>query len=577
MKAGEHLTGTVSPKGQNEHWTWDDFRKWVGGDSGNCPPDTTSCTVKVSHDLARSSISEWEYGMDVNFLQFGCCPATTIWADYFYVLPKNLFRLSGTISLGPHKPGSGVRVRAEGTDIKGRHVKQTVTSEGSGNYYFGLPRGHYSVGPVAGSWKPPERNVNLTGNKTGVDFEQGHDQITLTLEPQSVESNGLGVVTVTATDTDTAGNPVPNHELQIEPPPTYDVPGLFCDASARFVSPGRLGSGEILPTHFNRFTDQDGQVRFTVFVGAVPGDMIIEAREADHPLVADSKVLTVGQAGGRSELPFELPALLISQGDTTLFAGGESSLLRWLETIKQGGALGGIGFMPIHATDETAAHRLHDGVVLFPESHGVKQELFSYLDGKTNTPPGENQAQVIDIDNLLNWQFGQAAAGHLGHSVQNHLQSLQGWRDGEVIDFGENARGQDRKLSIPGRGRPLAGFAHPQGKDDLLYEYGPYPPFGADQQTANTFDHCVAPGFQGAGVAVHSPLSVTVHDAHGDAAGVSSKGKPSDTFPGAVVRYSGKLVHSIFVPNGPYTMSIVGTGRGPATLVVASGRKTEVF
>jgi len=575
LHVGQHITGTVTPGGNDEHWDWKAFVKQVGGGKvvSGCGDDVSSCTVKASHKAVSNVWEVFGEGVDIPFLG---SRATSISSDYF-IVNNDLAQLSGTVSAGPHKPLSGVELRVSGTSESGHHVSRTTTTDSSGNYAFALTKGSYTVRPLHGTYKPPERSVNLSSNRTGVDFEQGHDQIKLTIDPQTVESNGRAVVTVTATDTDAEGNPIPDHELQIEPPPTYDVPGLFCDASARFVSPTRLGSGEILPTHFNRFTDQDGQVRFTVFVGAVPGDMIIEAREADHPLVADSKVLTVGVTGAGATLPFDLPATLLGQGDTTLFAGGEASLLHWLGTIKAEGALGGIGFMPIHATDATAAHRVHDGVVLFPENQGVKQQLFSFLDGGTNSAPGEQQAQVIDIDNLLNWQFGQAAAGHLGHSIQNHLQSLQGWQDGEVVDFGENARGQDRKLSIPGRGRPFSGFAHPQGNDYLLYEYGPYPPFGSDQQTANTFDRCISPGFQGTTFTVHSPLAVVVHDSRGDSAGVSPHGGPGDTLPGSVVVYSGKRVRSVSVPTGTYTVSVAGTGKGPATLVVSSGKKTEVF
>lgn len=474
------------------------------------------------------------------------------------------FELSGTVRSVDGKPIPGESVTAGGNS--------TATGP-DGHYAFALPQGSYTVTPASrkgGPFVPRQRTVNLSGDTRSVDFQQGHDQVTLSADPSSVSANGIGVLTVTATDRDSAGNPVANQPLQIEPPATYDQPGIYCDASGRLVSPTVLSSGFVLPTHFNRLTDSNGQVKFTVFLGTIAGVLRIDAGEPDQPRSQWGNLpVLVGNSSGRGQLPPELPALLIGAGTNELFAGGRTTLLRWLGRIKQDGTLNGIGYMPIHATD--AAGRPHDGVALFAEAS--RQQVSDYLDGKSSAEPAPETAQVIDVDNLKLWEFGQLVAGHLGHSVQNRLQTVLGWERGETIQFTGN-----RTIAVPGRGRALAGFAHPQGNDALLYGTGPYPPFGADAQTQSTFTSCVDRNFSpGTSITVHSPISVVLTDAHGARGGVPAKGKPIDKLAGSLVSYKGRHVRVIEAPAGSYRLNITGIGKGKATLVIRSGSTTEAF
>jgi hypothetical protein len=62
---------------------------------------------------------------------------------------------------------------------------------------------------------------------------------------------------------------------------------------------------------------------------------------------------------------------------------------------------------------------------------------------------------------------------------------------------------------------------------------------------------------------------------------VTATGQLRDTIPGAHISRSGSHVHSVYVPNGSYTVQVLGTGGGAAHLVVtthsAAATNTRVF
>jgi hypothetical protein len=146
-----------------------------------------------------------------------------------------------------------------------------------------------------------------------------------------------------------------------------------------------LGDGDYTVTAGRGFAPQSRTVHLSGN-GEQTVDFVAEQIDAGEPGQSSTEFghlsLPIGDSGGRGQLPPELPALLLGEGTNALFAGGETTLLRWLGTIKQatGGdaTLNGIGFTPIHGTD--AVGHPHDGVVLFAE--GSRQQVFDYLKGK---------------------------------------------------------------------------------------------------------------------------------------------------------------------------------------------------
>lgn len=511
-------------------------------------------------------------------------------------VPGGAATIAGRVAGGDGKGLSGITVTATGSDGS----SQSAVTSIDGSYSLDVVPDTYTVspeGPPPGSgpstkWDitacdgaPSHGSCTVTvkdGDAKTASFAVPSDHVTITLDPQGVANDGFGMVNVTVTDQDSQGNPVAGKTVEIDPPVTYDQPALICDAASRLVYPTRLGDGSLLGAHFDRITDGSGQIQFTVYMGIVSGDWLLEAGEPGQPSSWDHKTLPVGGASGRGELPTELPSLLWSTNTTALadFSGGSvSDILSWLGQVKagsDGAILSGLGFVPIWA--RSPAGGTSAGVVVFAAA--ARQQVFDYLDGKTTTPPAEAQAIVIDAAALRELEFATYLAGHPVARPPDRLPDLNEWAIGGRLDIGESATGQARFLPIPAHGRPQAGFAQPQGHEDLLYEYGPYPPFGGDSSVHASFDHCVGPVF-GTSITVHSPVSVIASDGHGHSAGVTPQGRPRDDLPGAIVQYHGKHLTSVLIPTGTYHLQLTGTGNGPAHLVITSlgvgGAATSVF
>jgi hypothetical protein len=431
------------------------------------------------------------------------------------------------------------------------------------------------------------------------------DHVTVALEPTGAPGSGSSVVTATITDTGPNGAPAVGKEVQIEPPPEYQVPALVCDSSNRLVYPSRLNSGELLGSSFRRITDGQGQIKLTLYVGTVAGDWTLWAGEPTEQREHwGSASLDVAQSGTATQLVSELPALLVAASDKSLVDFSHPAtddVLNWLGTLAHGGGvLSGVAFMPIHATALSGSAAA--GVLLYANGPQVRSNVLSYLEGKSATVPPEGEAIVIDIASMREFQFGTTLAGHPSDSVGNRLPSLAEWEYGGRLDVGENSQGKPRYLPLTAHGRASAGFIAPTGAEDLLFGYGPYPPFAGSAQETAAFATCTGytatpgpspsssspssasgadSGEEGTTLTVHSPINLIVRAANGTEAGVTATGQLRDTIPGASISRSGSHVHSVYVPNGSYTVQVLGTGSGAAHLVVttrsASATGTRVF
>lgn len=76
------------------------------------------------------------------------------------------------------------------------------------------------------------------------------------------------------------------------------------------------------------------------------------------------------------------------------------------------------------------------------------------------------------------------------------------------------------------------------------------------------------PKLGGIAVSIHSPVTLLVKDGQGGAVGLGTDGAWSNALPGAV--YTSGEPTRILLPAGSYEAEIVGTGKGPATIVLSA-------
>ncbi len=496
--------------------------------------------------------------------------------------------LSGRIKDRAGHGAGGVTVNAAAT---GGGASASAVTASNGDYSVSLIPGSYRVTPSAGSdtFSPAATNVDLfQGNQTA-DFTlvSAEHHITIGFRPSSVSGSGNGIVEATITDQDQDGAPVVGADVRIEPPVEYGtggVPeGLLCDDSDRLASPFRLNDGSVLGRAFTRTTDGAGQIHLSLYVGTVGGDWTLDAYEPGRPgAPRASGALPVGGDSGSGVLPDALTSLLIAAGNNTLAnfsQSGQRNVLEWLGEVA--GEVHGIGFAPIYGVDPTGA--TNPGVVLFADDPGVRTQVLSYLDGSSSVPPDGSKAVVIDVKNMQEFLLGTRLAGHLVNQTPYRLPSLSEWSNGTVIQIADpdvQAFHNSTHIPIPARGRARFGLLEPTGNESLLYGYGPYPPFAGTAQQAAALNHCVGGSFNLTSIVPHSPISVTVTGG-GGTVGVNTHGAPVDSLRGAVLRYRNGKARSILMPSGRYQLRIVGTGSGPATLVLTSqtraGSVTRVF
>jgi hypothetical protein len=505
---------------------------------------------------------------------------TGVSRDYYAIVGKDEFALEGHITDSAGRPVVGVTV-----DISGP-THATAKTDSTGAYNALLKRGTYTVVPNPGkgqSFAPAEAKVALTDDRTA-DFQlrPNQDQVTVTIESPSLPASGSSTSGIAIADRNSLGEAVEGATIRVSPPLTVDMPTLVCDSSGRLVYPTRLNDGSLLGGSFERVTDSAGEIHLSAFFGTVPGSWPLEAVEvspATPPALPGQASATLTEAGGRIELPEALTSLLIAAGSSTLANFSQSpqkNVLEWLGQIQS--QIGGLGYLPIHSTDATGATQA--GVVVYANAPSVRAALMNYLEGKTATPPSQSQAVVIDIGNLEQLLLGTRLAGQAVNSVPYRLPSLAEWANGTVIEIAsadQTAMHNEAHIPIPARGRPSFGLAAPQGNEDLLYGYGPYPPFAGGATEQASFNHCVGYTF-GTRITPHSPVTVLVSDAKGEQAGITKAGVPTAAVPGSLLGYSGHALRSLSLPTGSYKVAVHGTGNGPATLVFTVGTSSsEVF
>jgi hypothetical protein len=395
------------------------------------------------------------------------------------------------------------------------------------------------------------------GDNTGsftvtVTYKGAENGLTVAFEPATA-APGTGVSTLTITDRDDKGEPVSGALIRIRPPQSYgngEPSALVCDESNRLVYPTHIDATDVQGISFNRTTDSAGQIHLKVFAGAVGGKWTVDAVEKgetdSEPVFGD---LSVGEGGNATQLPPELTSLLLAGADSSLgdFSNPvQRTALAWLGGVaRSSGALAGVAFAPIYAVDAVGA--TNPGIVLYADSPGVRKAVLDYLSGASKFAPEDLQAVVIDIRSMSQLLLGSRIAGQKVNAVPYRLPSLEQWANGtdiQITDPTVQAESHATHIPIPARGRPVLGVAQPGANEDLLYGFGPYPPFGADPQTQAQFAHCLSYTFS-TSVTPHSPVRLEATGSKGGVAGIDAKGKAVDTLPGAIVNYRGSKLESL--------------------------------
>lgn len=580
VHAGETLTGTVALTG-NYPISWPDVGASPSGSFNPgltsvtpCKSTETTCQWKIPANAASST--SWQ------FIQVGITnnQGTGISREYFAILGKDEFELSGKVTDAQGAGVAGVQILAKGPETS------SATTGAGGAYSLILKRGSYTVTPTLAKqrFSPRSTSVSMTSDRTA-DFSEGSnvDKVTVSVDSSSLPATGFGETGITVTDQNAEGEAVENQALKISPPLDYAVPALVCDSTGRLAYPTTLNDGSVLGSSFQRITDGAGQIHLTALFGAVAGDWLIEAGEPDAPLSQYGHAeIALSASGGAPRLPDALASLLIAAAEhnvANLSAEPQHNVLEWLGRVQ--GEIGGLGFLPIHSVD--AAGSAQAGVVIYANTPAVREDVMDYLNGRSTNPPGEEQAVVIDIASVKALRIGSLLAGHPTDQIPYRLPSLGDWANGTTIQISTADQGffnKEAKIPIAARGRPEFGFAAPQGAERLLYGYGPYPPLTSELAQQELFNRCVTREFS-TSITPHSPVTVTVTNAQGKASGLTSAGVATAEVPGSIVSSSGKVLRGITLPEGSYKLKVTGTGSGPATLVIGvaggSGVGSRVF
>jgi len=311
----------------------------------------------------------------------------------------------------------------------------------------------------------------------------------------------------------------------------------------------------------------------------VEGDWPLDALEKSKP--GTERVfagLTVGPSGQSTVLPTELPAILHAAGDSSLAnfsTSAQRAALAWLAGPASAG-LQGVAFAPIVGDNGNA------GVVLFANAPAVRKQVMTYL-ASGGTPPSDLQAVVIDATLLRLLQVGTRIAGVQVKTPPQRFPSLEEWAKGGFIviqDRELQSRGNDTRIPVPAHGQPHFGLAGATGNEDLLYGYGPVPPFAAGGALQAQFSRCTGVRF-GTTVLPHSPVRLLATGPGGKTAGIDARGHAVATIPGAIVDHRGSKLAALHLPPGNFNLTVTGTGAGRATIVVSApthrSAQTRVF
>ncbi|MCW5892258.1 MAG: hypothetical protein KIT14_17190 [bacterium] len=397
-------------------------------------------------------------------------------------------------------------------------------------------------------------------------------EVDVTASPSSLttDSSPTSTGTVTVKVTDKNGEPVSGQSVALGFPQYFGIVDLnprllVCDAEGALVFPP--GADPTLNDAAYATTSDSGEASFRLVLGTQRRTaqlfVLGAALDAEKLKLGDDGLLVDLAPNGTTANPVlhvdldqlqraDLPAAERAANDASIVPRGAprevlGALVRWLETKREAGGtmVSRFDWVPIASGDDR-----HVGVLLYPQADLAA--VLAHFDGGPVVP----SAYVLQIE--------QAGLGFFGHEVK--------WeRPWMSLDTWENVPLDSNGLVIPGstdiprlRAKPAGDLVTTSPYAFLGY---PYPAAGSAADGGYGDAACV-PKLDGVSVSVHSPVTLLVKDVQGRAVGLGGDGAWTNALPGAV--YTGGEPTRILLPPGSYTADIVGTGKGPATIVLAA-------
>lgn len=414
--------------------------------------------------------------------------------------------------------------------------------------------------------------VGRPGVQTGEVTVKDDVEVDVTMSPSSLTTDSSpassGTVTIKVTDKD--GEPVGGQSVALNFPQYFGILDLnprllVCDAGGALVFPP--GADPTLNDAAYATTSSSGEASFQLVLGTQrrTAQLFVSGAALDAQkleLGDDGLQVDLTTSGTTSDSTLhealaklqraDLPASEQAVNDATIIPRGAprdvlGALVRWLETKREAGAdvVRKIDWVPIASRDDQ-----HFGVVIYPQDD--LDAVIAHFDGGGAAP----SARVLQIE--------RSNVGGGGHEVK--------WdRPWMTLDTWENRPLDSSGLPIPGsddiprlRAKTVIELVTSSPYAFLGY---PYPAAGTAADTGYGAADCV-PKLGGIAVSIHSPVTLLVKDAEGRAVGLGADGTWSNDLPGAV--YVTGEPARVQLPTGAYEAEIVGTGKGPATIVLSA-------
>ncbi|HUO73194.1 MAG TPA: carboxypeptidase-like regulatory domain-containing protein [Solirubrobacteraceae bacterium] len=439
-------------------------------------------------------------------------------------------------------------------------ARVTALTDATGTYRLSLPPGSYTVSPTPSGKTDRERYqpasatvVSSTTAEIPQDFRLISDDRLLLSTPYSRQiagqsttqlvASGTGLTDLSTTLQNARGDSITNWPYAFTgsawiPTRPSGAPRLIaCDENWKDLDyPNVWRDRTPATTH--------------VFLGSDTGTFSyseIPGYAGDYGPTATEYFSVTGTVAGPDRAAI-LGMFAGSAGQGPSTAALQSSVMEQLAAFPTiGRQLRSGDFGPIFGTGAIVGSHTPAGVVFY--AHGNSEPLLAHLFGRAPLPSGYPTIVVP-----ITWDFIEGVA-----KVRlNQLQTLSQW---------------EKRY-----GTAAAGFAGTRGRDWRTYFGGPYPP-AAGSPLRVPFDTC-APIFEIPTVWFedYSPVRLMFRDGAGHRFGYDSRGRLLNQLAG-IIRPGHPTLYGI--PVGSYAVTITGTARGAATLVVrtpsTTGEAVSVF
>lgn len=414
--------------------------------------------------------------------------------------------------------------------------------------------------------------VDAPGVETGEIGIKDDVAVDVTVSPSSLTTDSspasTGTVTIKVTDKD--GAPIAGQSVALAFPQYFGILDLnprllVCDAGGALVFPP--GADPTLNDAAYATTSGSGEASFQLVLGTQRrtaqlfvsgaaldaeklelGDDGLQVDLAPNGTTANPDLAAKLDALQRGDLPESeraaQDASIVPRGNPRDVLG---ALVRWLSEKREAGAdvVRGFDWVPIASRDD----RFY-GVLLYPQA--ALDAVIAHFDGG----PAVASAYVLQIEGVSSVSFdSEVKWGRPWMPLDTWENTPLGPEGFALVGSDEIPRLRAKTVSELVTSSPYAFLGYP------------YPAVGTAADSGYGAAACM-PKLGGIALSVHSPVTLLVKDAQGNAVGLGADGAWSNTLPGAV--YTNGEPTRILLPAGTYEAQIIGTGKGPATIVLSA-------